>query len=258
MDLGIQGRRVLVTGAGRGLGESMACCLARASAQVAVVARTKNDIDGLVDRLGGAAAGHYGIAVDLTEEGAPAKVLATLESNFGPIDIMVHNAGGTLDISDPYCSLSDWRKIWRLNLEIAVEMNLLVMPGMRQRKWGRIVHISSIAAMENQGPVPYCSIKAAVTAYTRSMGRVVAPEGIVMSAVLPGAVFTKGGYWDIASRDRPAHVSKYLTERMAIRRFGHPDEIGEAVAFLCSEHASFFIGSIVPIDGGQGRSFFGE
>jgi NAD(P)-dependent dehydrogenase (short-subunit alcohol dehydrogenase family) len=76
-------------------------------------------------------------------------------------------------------------------------------------------------------------------------------------AVLPGAVMTEGGYWDEASENNPDHVKKYLEERMAIRRFGESDEIGKAVAFLCATHSSFFVWSIVPIDGGQGRSFFG-
>jgi 3-oxoacyl-[acyl-carrier protein] reductase len=197
--------------------------------------------------------------LDLTPDGVPEQLVNELQkANFWPVDIIVHNLGGTLDITDPFCSISEWRKIWRFNMEVAVELNLLLLPEMQQRHWGRIVHISSIAATENQGPVPYCSIKAALTAYTRSMGRVVASDGIIVTAVLPGAVFTEGGYWDEASQNRPEHVHKYLSERMAIHRFGTPEEISNAVAFLCSEQASFFVGSVVPIDGGQGRSFFGQ
>jgi 3-oxoacyl-[acyl-carrier protein] reductase len=258
MDLGIKGKKALVTGGGRGLGRSIATCLAGEGARVAVVSRTKKDIDSLVEQIGGQAAGHYGIVSDLTEPGVPAQVVDELSHAFGGIDIIVHNLGGTLDINDPFCSIADWRKVWRFNLEVAVELNLLLLPYMRQQKWGRVVHISSISAMENHGPAPYCSVKAALTAYTRSMGRVVAPEGIVITAVLPGAVFTEGGYWDITSKERPEHVSKYLRERMAIQRFGRTEEIGNIVTFLCSEHASFCIGSIVPVDGGQGRGFFGE
>lgn len=258
MDLGIRGRRALVTGAGRGLGRSIALCLAREGARVAVLSRTATDLERLVAEMGGDAAGHYAVAADLTQTGIATRIVQTLEGQFGPLDIVVHNAGGTLDITDPYCQVSEWRRIWRFNLEVAIEMNLLVIPAMRERGWGRIVHVSSIAAMENQGPVPYCSIKAALTAYARSMGRVVAPDGLVMSAVLPGAVLTDGGYWDKASRERPEHVRRYLAERMAVRRFGNPNEIAQAVAFLCSEHASFFVGSIVPIDGGQGRCYFGQ
>ena len=259
MEFGLEGKRALVTGAGRGIGRSIAQCLAREGAHVAVVSRTASDIEKLVAEMGGAALGHCGVPMDLVPEGAPGKLVDSLKrANFGPIDIVVHNLGGTLNITDPLCSVDDWRRVWRFNLEIAIELNLLLVPPMRERQWGRIVHISSISAMENHGPVTYCAAKAALTAYTRSMGRVLSPDGIVVTAVLPGAVFTEGGYWDIASRERPEHVQKYLVERMAIHRFGEVDEIGNAVAFLCSDKASFFIGSIVPVDGGQGRSFFGQ
>lgn len=257
MDMGLRGRRALVTAAGRGLGRSAALCLARAGARVAVVARTQADIDDLVAAMGGSGAGHYGVALDLVPEGRPAQFVDALQRGFGHPEIVVHNLGGTLDITDPLCAVADWRQVWRFNLEVAVELNLLLIPHMRAAQWGRIVHISSISALENHGPVPYCAVKAALTAYTRSMGRVLAPEGIIMTAVLPGAVFTEGGYWDTASRERPEHVEKYLAERMAIRRFGVPDEIGSVVTFLCSNQASFCVGSVVPVDGGQGRSYFG-
>ena len=259
MELGITGKKALVTGSGRGLGRAIAESLAREGAKVAVVSRTDSDIESLLHSIGGTGAGHWGMSFDLLPEGAPERLVNELQKGvFWPVDIVVHNLGGTLDITDPFCSIADWRKIWRFNMEVALELNLLLLPEMKQHHWGRIVHISSIAATENQGPVPYCSIKAALTAYTRSMGRVVASDGIIVTAVLPGAVFTEGGFWDESSRNRPEHVQKYLSERMAIHRFGTPDEISNAVAFLCSEQASFFVGSVVPIDGGQGRSFFGQ
>lgn len=258
MNLGLNGKRALVTGAGRGLGRSIALCLAREGASVAVVSRTKEDIEELVCELLKFSPNHYGDVQDLASDKAPKMLVSNLVKNFGPIDIVVHNLGGTLEITDPFCSIEEWRKIWRFNMEVALELNLLLIPSMKEKKWGRIVHITSIAATENQGPVPYCSIKAALTCYARSMGRVLAPDGIIMTAVLPGAVFTEDGYWDKASCERPEHVKKYLEERMAIHRFGKPDEIGNAVVFLCSEHASFFVGSVVPIDGGQGKSFFGQ
>jgi len=258
MNLELEGKKALITGAGRGLGRSIALSLAAEGARTAIVSRTAKDIETLLKQLGGREAGHWGTKMDLTEVGAPNRLARELEqTSFWPIDILVHNLGGTLDIRDPFCSVDDWKLLWRLNMEVALELNLLFIPVMQRQHWGRIVHITSIAASENQGPVPYCSIKAAMTAYARSMGRVLAPDGIIVTAVLPGAVFTEGGDWDIASKERPSHVEKYLSERMAIRRFGRPEEIGDAVAFLCSEKASFFVGSVIPIDGGQGRSFFG-
>jgi len=258
MDLGIKGKRALVTGAGRGIGHSIATCLAREGARVAVVSRTSEDVERLVQEMGGEQQGHHAISMDLMPTGAPTKMVDELKKNgLGSIDILVHNLGGTLDITDPLCSVKAWQKIWRFNMEVAIELNGLVVPSMKEKKWGRIVMISSISAMENHGPVTYCSVKAALTAYARSMGRFLSPEGIIVTAVLPGPVFTEGGYWDLASNERPEHVEKYLTDRVAIHRFANPDEIGNAVAFLCSEKSSFFVGSIVPIDGGQGRSFFG-
>jgi 3-oxoacyl-[acyl-carrier protein] reductase len=256
---GLERKRALVTGAGRGIGRSISLCLAKEGAHVAVVSRTASDINALLKDMGGTSKGHQGVAMDLMPEGTASELVADLKkAGFGPVDIIIHNLGGTLDIRDPFCSVKDWQRIWRLNMEIAIELNNLLIPDMQAKHWGRIVHISSISAMENHGPVTYCAVKAALTAYSRSMGRLLSTDGIVMTAVLPGAVFTEGGYWDISSKERPDHVKKYLSDRMAIGRFGHPDEIGNVVTFLCSEQASFCIGSVIPIDGGQGRGYFGQ
>jgi NAD(P)-dependent dehydrogenase (short-subunit alcohol dehydrogenase family) len=258
MDLGIAGKRALVTASGRGLGRGIAETLAREGAKVAVVSRTSQDIEDLLSEIGGTSEGHIGFATDLESDGGPKSLLNYVRTNdFWPIDIVVHNLGGTLNVADPFCEIEDWRRVWRINMEVALELNQELLPSMRQRGWGRVVHISSIAAVENHGPVPYCSVKAALSAYSRSMGRVLAPEGVIMTSVLPGAVFTEGGYWDMVSRERPEHVEKYLADRMAINRFGKVDEVSGVVAFLCSDHASFCVGSMVPVDGGQGRGFFG-
>ena len=259
MELGLKGKRALVTGGSRGIGSAIAQALAGEGVRVAVVARTASDINKVIDQMGGKSQGHVGIALDLMPHSAVKDLMKNFTNeSFGPIDIIVHNLGGAFDIRDPFCSVEDWRRMYRLNFEIAVELNRVLIPQMQKNKWGRVVHISSIAAMENQGPVTYCAIKAALTAYTRSMGGVVAPDGVVVSAVLPGAVFTEKGYWDITSKENPEHVRKYLTERQRIGRFGRPEEIADYVTYLCSMKASFNTGSIIPIDGGQGRGYFGQ
>lgn len=259
MDLGIRNKRALITGAGRGLGRAIAESLAAEGVKVVATSRTASDLEELIKAIDGKEAGHLGVPLDIMPDGAPAELLRLArEGGFLSFDIVVHNVGGTLDIKDPFCSIEDWRRVYRFNFEVAVELNAMLVPAMQQRKWGRVVHISSIAGMENQGPVTYCSMKAALTAYTRSFGGVVAPDGVVVSAILPGAVFTEGGYWDKTSKENPEHVRKYLTERQRIGRFGRPEEIGNYVAYLCSDLASFNTGSIVPIDGGQGRGYFGQ
>ncbi len=253
MDLKIKGKKALVTGGSRGLGRSTAAHLVQEGVRVAIVSRNESDIRFFLEEHGDE---HLGLVYDLMPADNPAKMIKEVQDKMGSPDIVVHNVGGALDITDPFCNLEDWRKIYRLNIEIAIEINLLLLPEMQKQKWGRVVHISSIAALENQGTVPYCSIKAALTAYTRSIGRFVSADGVNVSAVLPGAVFTEGGYWDKTSKERPEHVEKYLKERMAIKRFGTPEEIASIVMFLCSEHASFVVGSAFTVDGGQGKCFF--
>lgn len=255
---GIKGKRVLVTGAGRGIGRAIALALAKEGARVSVFSRTRSDVLSLIQEMEKYGRGHYGEALDLMAKNAPSVLAKKLARVFGSPDILVHNLGSTLEITDPFCPMNDWRRVLRCNLEIAVELDQIFVPAMKRKKWGRIVHIGSTSSMENNGPVTYCASKAALAAYSRSMGRVLAKDGIVMSAVLPGAVFTEGGYWDKALKERPEHVRKYLADRCPLGRFGTPENIAAMVVFLCSGLAEFCQGAIIPVDGGQSRHFFME
>ena len=248
----------MVTGTGKGIGYSVAKVLADEGALVSVVSRNKENVSDLVALMGGAEKGHYGIIKDLEEENAPREIYNDLQKEFGNINILVNNLGSTLDITDPFCPLEDWRRVYRVNFEVAVEMNNLMLPFMLEQKAGRIVNICSTASMENNGPVTYCSMKAAFAAYSRSMGRVLAKDGVVMTGVLPGAVITEGGFWETALRERPEHAERYLKERCPAGKFGNPEDIAYMVAFLCSELAEFCQGAIVPVDGGQSRHYFAQ
>lgn len=250
MELGLAGKRALVTGASRGLGRAIALSLAREGAMVAVVARKASALKSLVAEMGGSSAGHYALSADLMPEGAPTQVLEEVKAQFGHLDIVVHNLGGTLGIQNPLCTVEEWQQVWRFNLEIAVEMNRLIVPAMQAQKWGRIVHISSIAAVRGRSSISYATIKAALNAYVRGLGCAVAADGVIITAVMPGAILSKGGHWDVVSEDNPEYVQRYLAERIAIRRFGTPEEISDFVTFLCSERASLFAGAVIPIDGG--------
>ena len=257
MDLGIKGKRALVTGGAVGIGEAIAIDLAKEGVQVVITSRNKEKLNDTLEKLGGHNAGHYSIVTDLTEEGAPERCEKEVHQNVGNIDIVVNNIGSTLDVTDPFCPVSDWRKVYRLVLEVAVEINNLFLPSMKEQGWGRIVNITAGAAMENSGPVPYCSMKAAFTAYTRSMARILAMEAqdVVMSAVLPGVVITEGGHWDTVLQERPEHAEKYLKDRCPLGRFGQPSEISPMVVLLCSQLATFCQGSIVLVDAGQAKHY---
>lgn len=255
MDLKLSGKLALVTGASRGIGRSVATCLAREGCQVIGVSRTLADLETLKHDLKSYSRACGTIQCDLTVDGSPSELLNSVQQSYGVPDIVVHNLGGTLDVTDPLCSVDDFRKVLRFNLEIPIEINRRLIPSLQKRKFGRICHVASIAALENQGPPSYCAAKAALTAYVRSVGRYVSKDNVIMTTVLPGPVMTQDGYWDNVSKQRPEHLEKFLSERVAIGRLAEPDEIGNAVAFLCSEYASFCVGSALIIDGGQGRVF---
>lgn len=242
MDLGIANKKVLVTGGTRGIGRAIALRLAQENAQVLVIGR---------------APGHDTIACDLTKKGGPARAAKEAIKKFGHPDIIINNIGDTLGITDHYCSLKDWHRAFRINFEIAVEFNQICVPHMKQQKWGRIVHIASTASMENSGPVTYCVPKAALAEYSAQIGRELAQDGIVVSAIMPGAIIAKGSYWDRTSMSKPDHVKRYIKERLPLGRFGTPQEISSVVALLCSQKAGYFFGNNVGIDGSQSKHFFG-
>lgn len=257
MDLGITGRVALVTGGAQGIGAGITAELAREGAHVVFTSRSPEAIAEQLRELGPLAKNCTGIQCELTPEGAVAGLGKDLKRRNLEVDILVNNAGHNLNITDPYCPMEDWRRLMRLDFEVAVEMCNLVIPGMKRRKWGRIVNITSCAGLENMGPVTYCVAKAALTAYSRSMGRVLATEeaGVVMSAVFPGVVRTKGGHWDKVLATDPKRAETYLKERCPAGRFGEIDEITPVVAFYCSQQASFSHGAIIPVDAGQSRHF---
>lgn len=257
MELGLKGKRALVTGGARGIGKAIALDLAKEGAKVAITSRKEAVLNQTLEEMGSFNQGHYAVSTDLTKEKAPELLAEEIWSNFGNLDIVINNVGDSLGITDPYCSISDWREIFRLNFEVAVKINNLFIPHMKKQDWGRIITITSGAALENSGPVTYCASKAAIGAYTRATGRVLATEAsnVVMAAVMPGVVLTEDGHWKKVLEERPEHAEKYLWERCPLHRLGNVSEISPMVVFLCSEKASFCQGAIVPVDGGQPRHY---
>lgn len=169
--------------------------------------------------------------------------------------VLVNNVGHTNDIVDPFCSISDWNKVLSVNLYSAINMVNLCVPMMAHFDYGRIINVASNAGVENSGPVTFTTSKAALVAYTRSIGRVLASQypHIVANAILPGVVVTPEGHWKSVLENDPDRAKRYLSERCPLQRFGEIDEISSLVKFLASPENSFTHGSIIPIDGGQAK-----
>lgn len=257
MDLGLRGKNALVTGGAVGIGQAIVLDLVKEGVRVFVTSRNEARLNKTLEMIDGVDPRCQGTVADISEEGGPQQLWDEINDRFGAIDIVINNVGSTMHVTDPYCPISDWRKVFRLNFEVAVEINNLFIPHMKAQDWGRIVNVSAGASLENSGPVTYCASKAALTAYTRAMGRILAIEtsNVVMSAILPGVILTEGGHWDRVMKERPDHAEQYLKERCPLGRFGHPSEISPMVLLLCSELATFAQGTIMLVDAGQAKHY---
>ncbi len=257
MELGLKGKKALITGGATGIGRAISVDLSKEGVSVFIISRNAKSIEETLSIMHDATHAHGSLVGDICDPTVIDSLYDKVVSEFGHPDIVVNNAGSALAITDPYCSIEDWRRIFRLNLEVPVMINNMFIPHMKKNNWGRIVNITAGAGLENSGPVPYGASKAALTAYTRSMGRILAIEAddVVMSAVLPGVVVTEEGHWGGKYAVDSEHAKKYLKERCPLARFGTPDEISPMVTYLCSTKSTFAHGGIYLVDAGQAKHY---
>jgi len=249
VDLGLDGRVALVSAATKGIGLAIAQALAAEGARVAVVARTSED----VQRVGAELKGH-GVAADLlTTAGCQAAVQET-ELALGPIEILVNNLGTRAGSSWQDTGPEQFSSAFAGNLLPAAALTELVLPGMRERGWGRVIVISSIWGREAGGAPAYNAAKAAEISFTRSLAREVAADGVTVNCVAPGSILWAGGGWDRRQKADPDGIREFIEGEMPLGRFGRPQEVADLVAFLCSGRASLINGACIPVDGGQSRS----
>ncbi|WP_037860350.1 SDR family oxidoreductase [Streptomyces sp. NRRL S-340] len=243
----LAGRRALVTGGTRGIGAAVVRRLLDAGAQVLTTARSAT---------GTAPQGAAFVQADVsTRAGAEALASAAGEVLGGVVDIVVHNAGGArphegvLAIAD-----EDWQDALDLNFLASVRLDSLLVPGMRERRSGSIVHVSSAAVLTPVGPfLHYTAAKAALENYSRGLAQELAPSGIRVNTVTPGRVATPGGE---ATREQWARLNAAPGQVNAddtppLGRDGRPDDIAQAVSFLVSDRASWLTGTSLVVDGGE-------
>jgi 3-oxoacyl-[acyl-carrier protein] reductase len=247
MDLGLSGRVALVLGASKGLGRAVATELAAEGARVAVAARTLTALEEVAADTGGAPFAHDNAELDAV----PALVDAVAQE-LGPVEILITNTGGPPARPD---ALAHPREEWELAHRTLVLAPLAlveaVVPGMRERGWGRVVNIASWAVRE---PPPNLMLsnshRSATLAAFKTLARQLASDGITVNSVLPGRIATDRIYELVGSREAAEELGR--TE-VPLGRLGTPAEIGAAVAFLCSERASYITGAALLVDGGLSR-----
>ena len=246
MDLGLTGRRAIVTGASSGLGRSTALALAAEGAEVMIVSRSQERLSAAVAVIKGGVPGAvlHAHVVDVADPDAVAAMVATANDVMGGVDILIANAGGPPPGGFATTPLEAYLPALQLNLVSTVAMCNAVVPGMQSRGWGRVVAITSITVREpNPNLILSNTARAGLTGFLRTLSREVAGDGVTVNSLQPGLHRTarlEALYDDLDAVESsiPAGV------------IGDPDDFGRLAAFLCSDAAKFVTGAAIPVDGG--------
>jgi 3-oxoacyl-[acyl-carrier protein] reductase len=261
LDLGIRGKVALVSASSRGLGRAIAEELAAEGANLLVCARGEDALNKTANEIrkrSGVEVVH--VAADVSEPAGLERVASTALEKFGRVDILVTNSGGPP--SAPFESLSAemWDSAVRLLLTSAVGLARAVLPGMKERRWGRILNVTSIAVKQPiEGLMLSNSLRAAVTGFARSLANEVAPFNVTVNNLMPGYTRTdRVEELARASAERSGGSAKGTfakwEKEIPMGRLGEPREFAALAAFLASERASYITGSSIAVDGGWIRS----
>lgn len=257
MDLGLEGKVAIVTGASRGIGLAIAAGLAAEGATAVISARTEGPLREAAERARAGAPGEvHAIAADLTRAGDVERLVRETVERYGGVDILVNNLGGSRAGPGKFLEVGDdgWQGMVELNLMPSVRATRLAVPEMRKRGGGRVIFITSIYGRETGGGVTYNAMKSALNSLAKTLSRELAPDNINVNAIAPGSILFPGGGWDQRQRADPEGIAAFVKQDIAKGRFGRPEEVASVAVFLASEAASWVTGACINVDGGQSRS----
>jgi 3-oxoacyl-[acyl-carrier protein] reductase len=255
MDLELRDRVCIVTGSTAGIGLETARILAEEGARVAICGRDATRVEAARADTGAA----LGIVCDLAEPEAPGRLVADVEEAFGRVDVLVNNIGYAVQTSFESLSDADWEFMWQLNVMSYVRAIQAAVPGMKERRYGRLVNVSSTAGKRPSTGMPnYTVSKAAVLSLSRLVADLYAKDGIACNAVCPGPTLSPawigpGGLAEqLAARSGKSkeQVLEEVGKGRPVGRLAKPAEIAAVIAFLASDRASYVTGAAWSADGG--------
>jgi 3-oxoacyl-[acyl-carrier protein] reductase len=256
MKLSLEGRRAVVCGASRGIGRAIATVLADMGAQLTLVARDRDALSSVAEKLPGGAAQHAIRPLDVTDSAAVAAAFTEIAAE-SPVHVLINNTGGPAAGTAYDARPEDFVQGFRQHLVTAQIATQALVPGMKKAGYGRIINITSTSVKE---PIPGLgvsnTIRAAVASWAKTISRELAPHGITVNNILPGFTNTERLDYLFKQRADKAGSSVEEIERAALAnvpagRFARPEEIAWAVGFLASPQAAYINGINVPVDGGR-------
>jgi 3-oxoacyl-[acyl-carrier protein] reductase len=257
MDLGLKGKVAVVAGSSQGLGRAIADALAAEGVHLVINSRSSQKLTAVAEEIVEATGAMVeAVAVDLTSSDGGGTLIAEAAEAFGRVDILVTNTGGPPVGMFEDHSPDVWREAIAQNFESVVNLVRATLPGMKERRWGRIVNVTSISVKQPvEGLILSNAIRAGVTGFAKTVSNEVAPYNVTVNNVLPGYTRT----------ERLIHLAEAISERddktidevyegwaseIPMGRLADPPELGAVAAFLCSEQASYVTGQSVAVDGG--------
>lgn len=251
MDLGLQGKVVLVTGGSRGIGRAIALQCADEGANVAICARTEASLTDALNLLRSYRTQVFGCVADVTRSDEVTRFLQTSAEALGGIDILIENVGGSEGKGLIGSTDEEWMRTFDLNVFHAVRMSRAVVPYMQQRGGGSIVIISSISGYKPSPSVQYGSAKAAEIFLSSALALELGPLQIRINTVCPGSTLFPGGGWERYQQHHPEQFKQFQRQEFPLGRLATPEEIARAVTFVASPAGSWINGAMIPVDGGQ-------
>ena len=242
----MKGRVAFVTGASQGIGRECALSLARAGARVVAGARSAEKLADLVSEIQAAGGEALAVELDVTSAESVKNAFAEAEKAFGPVEILVNNAGVTKDGLAIRMSPEAWSEVLDTNLTGAFRCIQAVMRGMMKQRWGRIINISSVVGLSgNPGQANYVSSKAGLIGLTKSLAQELGSRNITVNAVAPGFIETA------MTQALSADARTAITSKIPLGRIGAPSEIAHAVCFLAADEAGYITGHTLSVNGGM-------